>query len=185
MAEKLTERQIELVKQSFMLVKPIQAQAAGLFYGQLFTVDPSLRPLFKGDMTEQGKKLMAMIATAVSSLHTLDRIIPAVESLGRRHSGYGVSEQHFDTVGQTLIWTLNHALGPAFTKETQEAWEATYGLLADVMKKAMQSKEEAAPVSTPRPAVQQPLPVPQQTAVEPAASLGFWNWLRQLLSIRA
>jgi hypothetical protein len=32
---------------------------------------PPLRPLFKGEMAEQGRKLMTMIGTAVANLHQL------------------------------------------------------------------------------------------------------------------
>jgi len=49
-----------LVQTSFAQVEPIAEAAAELFYGRLFALDPSLRRLFKGDMTAQGRKLMAM-----------------------------------------------------------------------------------------------------------------------------
>lgn len=43
-------------------------------------------------MAAQGRLLMTMIAAAVENLHQLDRIVPAVRDLGRRHAGYGVKE---------------------------------------------------------------------------------------------
>ena len=51
----MTPQQIELVKTSFSQVAPIADQAAELFYSKLFETDPELKPLFKGDMVEQGK----------------------------------------------------------------------------------------------------------------------------------
>jgi hemoglobin-like flavoprotein len=128
--------QIALVRASFAKVAPIADTAAALFYGRLFELDPALKPLFKGDMAAQGKLLMQMIATAVGALDRLDTIVPAVESLGKRHAGYGVAAGHYDTVGAALLWTLGQGLGPAFTPEVEAAWTETYGLLASVMKKA-------------------------------------------------
>jgi hemoglobin-like flavoprotein len=126
--------QIDLVKSSFAKVVPISEAAAALFYDRLFTLDPSLRPLFKGDMAEQGRKLMAMLATVISNLHRLDELTPAVRDLARRHTGYGVKDAHYDTVGTALIWTLEQGLGPEFTDQTRASWLACYTILAGEMK---------------------------------------------------
>src|ERR1700719_3541038 len=114
----MTPEQQTLVRGSFAKVAPIAAQAAAMFYDRLFRLDPTLRPLFKGDMTEQGQKLMAMIATAVLNLHRLDEIAPAVRDLGRRHTEYGAVAAHYDTVAAALVWTLEQNLGADFTTAT-------------------------------------------------------------------
>jgi hemoglobin-like flavoprotein len=102
----------------------------------LFALDPALKPLFKGDMTEQGRKLMAMIGVAVANLHNLDSVVPAVQDLGRRHAGYGVLAEHYATVAEALLWTLQQGLGDDFTPETRQAWVETYTTLAGVMQQA-------------------------------------------------
>lgn len=132
----MTPEEITRVQSTGARVVPIKEQAAALFYGRLFELDPSLKPLFKGDMKAQGQKLMAMIGTAVGGLTQPDTILPAVQDLGRRHVGYGVEAQHSDTVGAALLWTLEKGLGPAFTPETRQAWAKTYALVAGVMKDA-------------------------------------------------
>ena len=132
----MTPEQITLVKSSWQQVLPIKDIAADLFYTRLFELDPSLRGLFKGDMTEQGRKLMAMINTVVNSLDQLGPILGAVEDLGRRHAGYGVNDRHYDTVGEALIWTLGQGLGERFTPDLKQAWISAYSILATAMKKA-------------------------------------------------
>lgn len=132
----MTPEQKQLVQESFAKITPIADQAAALFYQRLFFLDPSLKPLFKGDMEEQGRKLMKMIGTAVNGLDDLNAIVPAVQDLGRRHIGYGVKDEHYDTVGGALIWTLDQGLGDDFTPETQQAWTEVYGILATTMKDA-------------------------------------------------
>jgi hemoglobin-like flavoprotein len=139
----MNAHQIELVQTSFAQVEPIAVVAADLFYTRLFELDPSLRPMFHGDMTEQGKKLMTMLGVAVTNLTKPDVVLPALKMLGQRHAGYGVTEAHYATVGAALIWTLEKGLGEAFTPEVHEAWGAVYTLVADTMKAAAKVQLEA------------------------------------------
>ena len=132
----MTPYQISLVTCTWQKVIPIRETAAALFYAKLFEIDPSLKPLFKGDMKEQGKKLMSMLNTAVVSLSSLDRLLPVVQELGRRHAKYGIKHKDYETVASALIWTLGEGLGPAFTDEIKQAWVATYTVLATTMKNA-------------------------------------------------
>lgn len=132
----MTPEQINLVKSSWDKVVPISEKAAELFYGKLFELDPELKVLFKGDMKEQGRKLMTILNTAVNSLDKLESIVPAVQDMGKRHVGYGVKDEDYDTVGEALIWTLSQGLGDAFTDEVKESWLITYTLVADTMKAA-------------------------------------------------
>ena len=136
----MTPKQVEIVQSTWALVVPIKDEAAAMFYAKLFEMDPSLSTLFKGDMKEQGRKLMAMITTAVNSLTRLETLVPAVQQLGKRHQGYGVVDAHYATVGGALLWTLEAGLGSAFTPEVKEAWATTYGVLADTMKAAAASQ---------------------------------------------
>jgi hemoglobin-like flavoprotein len=133
----VTPRQIALVQATWGQVHPVAERTAEFFYGRLFALDPSLRPLFRADLQEQGRKLMATIAAAVDSLARLEDLAPEVRALGRRHAGYGVEERHYETVGAALIWTLERVLGAGFTREAADAWSAAYGVLADVMKEGM------------------------------------------------
>ena len=136
----MTPAQIQLVQTSLTKVLPIASVAADLFYARLFEIDPSLKPLFKGDLKRQGAMLMSMIATAVRGLSNPDGLIPVLRNLGQRHAGYGVTDAHYATVATALIWTLEQGLGADFTPQVREAWVAAYELMADTM---MQAAREA------------------------------------------
>ena len=140
----LTPSQKMLVQNSFTSIAPIADDAAALFYRRLFELDPTLRAMFRGDMADQRRKLMQMITAAVKGLDHLDRLVPVVEELGRRHAAYGVADAHYDTVGAALLWTLEKGLGIAFTSDVREAWAAVYGLLAGTMKQAARDALAAA-----------------------------------------
>jgi hemoglobin-like flavoprotein len=132
----MTSEQKHLVKTTFDKVAPIADAAAAMFYARLFELDPSLKVLFKSDMTEQGRKLMRMIGMAVNGLDRLDDLVPVVQQMGVRHAGYGVRNEHYDTVAVDLLWTLERGLGADFTPAAKEAWTAVYGVLASTMKDA-------------------------------------------------
>ena len=140
----MTPEHVQLVRSSFAKVAAIKDQAATLFYRRLFELDPSLRPLFKADMTAQGAKLMAALGGIVGSLDHLERILPALRQLGRRHGAYGVQPEHYATVGEALIWTLEQGLGAEFTREMRRAWTDAYGRLAWAMVAAAEEEEALA-----------------------------------------
>jgi hemoglobin-like flavoprotein len=130
MERAVTPEQIHRVRNSFATMAASQAQAAALFYRRLFELEPGLRPLFKRDMKAQGVRLMASLREMVGALDQLERVLPAVRELGRRHAAYGVRPEHYATVGEALIWTLEQGLGAAFTRETRRAWIDAYAGLA-------------------------------------------------------
>ena len=107
-----------LIRTTWAQVVPIADQAAALFYQRLFEIDPSARDLFRAtDMVQQRKKLLQVLGVAVSSLDNLGALVKTVEDLGRRHAGYGVKDEHYDSVGAALLWTLQQGLGSAWTAE--------------------------------------------------------------------
>lgn len=121
----MTPEQVAMVQDSFKKVVPIAGTAADLFYDRLFEIAPNVRPLFPNDLKEQKKKLIAMLATAVTNLHQAEKIIPAVQELGKHHAGYGVTAKHYEPVGAALLWTLEQGLGADFTPPLKEAWTET------------------------------------------------------------
>ncbi|MFY0625994.1 MAG: hemin receptor [Reichenbachiella sp.] len=136
----MTKKQVEIVQNTFALVAPISEKAAELFYGKLFELDPQLKGLFKSDIKEQGKKLMMMLSAAVKGLGNLDALVPVVQDLGKRHVGYGVKDEHYNTVGSALLYTLEAGLGEVWNEEAKDAWTAVYTLLSGVMKSSAAKK---------------------------------------------
>ncbi|MBX9257211.1 HAMP domain-containing protein [Desmonostoc muscorum CCALA 125] len=133
---KMSMSKVDLVQSSFAKVQPIAATAAELFYQRLFELSPSLRPLFKGSMEDQQRKLMSTLAIAVQGLRQPAAIIKAVQELGKRHIAYGVTVEYYDVVGEALLWALEQGLGEAFTPQVRRAWEEAYKFLSEIMKDA-------------------------------------------------
>jgi hemoglobin-like flavoprotein len=130
----MTPSQRCLVQSTFDRILPIADDAAALFYSRLFHLDPSLRPMFIGDLRQQGNKLMNMLAIAVRNLERFDLIEPAVIGLGKRHVAYGVREHHYETAARALMWTLEQGLGDEWSDDVRDAWSAAYARIAGLMK---------------------------------------------------
>ena len=140
----MTEEEKTLIRDSFAKAATDPQAVAAMFYGRLFAVAPEVRSLFKGDMNAQGRKLMAMIGTAVQNLDRLDAVVPAVRELGQRHVAYGARPEHYPVVGEALLWTLEQGLGEDFTPATKAAWTTCYTTLATVMQEGAGMQEGTA-----------------------------------------
>ena len=140
----MTPKQIALVQGSWKNVLAISDAAATLFYARLFALDPSLSPMFRGDLKAQGRKLIGMMTVAVNGLSRIETLVPVIEALGRRHAGYGVKDEHYATVAAALLWTLEQGLSDEFTPEVKEAWTVAYGVLATTMQSAAHAEAKAA-----------------------------------------
>ncbi len=140
----MTPFQIKLVRDSFAQVQPIAKEAAGLFYANLFEADPALRPLFRGNMDEQGRRLFDMIGSGVALLDRPAQLLPVLRTLGGLHVAYGVVDAHYETVGQALLRTLGQGLGEAFTPTVSEAWQAFYAVVSRTMREGAAAAMPAA-----------------------------------------
>jgi nitric oxide dioxygenase len=140
----MTPEQVVLVQQSFAQVAPIADKAAEIFYDRLFEVAPAVKPLFSGDMAEQRRKLMAMLAAVVGGLSDLPSVLPAASALAKRHVDYGARPEHYPVVGDALLWTLARGLGPQWTPEVAAAWTAAYATLSGFMIEQAYGSRQAA-----------------------------------------
>jgi nitric oxide dioxygenase len=139
----MTPKQIDLVQASFDKVVPHAELAADMFYGRLFEIAPDVKALFKGDMKDQGRKLMATLRVVVNGLKNLDAVVPAAQALAVKHVAYGVKPEYYPPVGEALIWTLDTALKEDFDSETRAGWVAAYTTLSQVMIEAAYSPQTA------------------------------------------
>jgi len=130
----VTQRQRQIVSETFPLIREIAVPVSLLFYGRLFDLDPSLRRLFKIDMKEQSKKLAATLDTLVEGIDDWEKMVPVLREMGQRHVGYGVKEPHYDTLCSALVWAFGQALQPGFDDEVRAAWTAVIRAVNEQMK---------------------------------------------------
>lgn len=131
----MTTYHINLVKKSWSLVAAIDMEiVGGLFYNRLFEIAPEVKPMFnRTPIAEQSKKLLSMLGYIVSKLDKLDDILDEVRKLAKRHSHYGVKEEHYTAVAIALLWTLEQGLGVHWNAALKAAWTEVYTILSSAM----------------------------------------------------
>lgn len=105
-------------------------RTAAAFYATLFRQAPGLAAMFPRDLGEQGRKLCAMISTAIGAAGDMETLAPVLAEMARRHVAYGVTAGHYALVGRALLATLAE-LGASPAQVA--AWERAYGVLSAVM----------------------------------------------------
>lgn len=125
--------QIAVITRSFQELVPVEDALAALFYGRLFTLEPSLRPMFGADMRMQGRKFREMLHLIVGSLHAHELLAHHLQACGEQHRSYGVRAEHYAAGGAALLWALQQSLNERYTPDVAQAWAALYDLIASAM----------------------------------------------------
>jgi hemoglobin-like flavoprotein len=139
----MTTTDIALVQDSFRRVIPIADEVASLFYARIFELDPNLRNRFSGNMAEQGRKLVGLIALAVANLEQPAAIVAAFHNLGPANLRNAAKANHCSNVETALLWTLEKRLGPEFTPQVRDAWNAAFAFVCHTVLTALQKAEAA------------------------------------------
>ena len=122
----MTTKQIALVTKSWSIISKIDMESVGsLFYNRLFEIAPDVKPMFsRTTLPEQSKKLLTMLSYIISKLNRLEDLLEEVAKLSRRHTQYGVKDEHYTAVGEALLWTLQKGMGEYWNDDLIAAWAA-------------------------------------------------------------
>ncbi len=125
---------VETLRESFELVLTRAPDLTRRFYDELFRRRPEARELFGRSARDRQEKMLAQALVAV-----LDHLEDAVwlreqlHALGAKHTGYGVTEEMYEWVGDALLATLADAAGDAWTPTVRAAWLDAYTAIAGMM----------------------------------------------------
>ncbi len=130
----MTEQQIVLVKKSWKTFKAINPVIVGdAFYGQLFMSLPNFRSMLKITKEKQAEKLVEILNVIIGRLDKIEEITAELHHLALTHIGYGLKPEHYQTIGNALIWALEDGLGKYWDKNIEEAWTDCYAFLLQKM----------------------------------------------------
>ena len=115
------------------------------FYSDLFIKHPEVRDMFPVSMAAQRGHLVDALVKIVSQVDSVDELTAFLQGLGRDHRKFGVVAEHYDAVGASLLATLEHFSGPAWTPELAADWKAAYELIGSVMTAAARADEQLRP----------------------------------------
>jgi hemoglobin-like flavoprotein len=132
----MTAADARRVRESWRALTPRAEELAAVFYGELFACEPECARLLSGASAEQRQKFARMVGTLADAGDDPRAFIATAAALGRRHAGYGVRAAHYDAAGLAMRRMLEHALGPAFTRELRDAWSEAVLLVIAVMRRS-------------------------------------------------
>ena len=115
------------------------------FYSHLFLTHPELRSMFPVSMSNQRDKLVGALGTIVSNVDQLGDVTDFIGQLGSDHRRFNVEPEHYDAVGASLLATLKHFLGSAWTDQLASDWAEAYGIIAKVMVQGAEASAQHAP----------------------------------------
>ncbi|MEO1491026.1 MAG: globin domain-containing protein [Pseudomonadota bacterium] len=129
----LTERQIELIRDSHGWLMPEAQRLSGVFYDDLFRRAPNLRALFREDLAEQGMKFMTAISMITSYLEDRAALEGRLHDLGKAHALFNLRAMDYREMEEALIDTLAEAFKNRFTTEIELAWRSAFSHMAERM----------------------------------------------------
>jgi hemoglobin-like flavoprotein len=137
----LAVQQIRLLRDSLVALAPRDDELAQHFYAHLFRLDPSLRLLFRRDMTRQHHKWVTTLNAIFREVQEPQQLAVAAQQLGQRHHHYGVHREDYRLAGEALNAALEEVLAAEFTPELRAAWSAAYDYLAYLMLQPLERYE--------------------------------------------
>lgn len=121
------------LKESFARAAAHGDQVGLYFYSHLFLSHPELRDMFPVSMADQRNRLLSALGRIVADVSSHEALVPFLQGLGRDHRKFGAIAEHYPAVGASLLATLAHFNGGAWTEDLARDWSEAYTLLAQIM----------------------------------------------------
>ncbi|KAJ7380383.1 hypothetical protein OS493_008836 [Desmophyllum pertusum] len=141
-----SEETKNILKESWKLVEPVKTAAGKKMFQRLFETYPkvpNMFPTFKGMAQEEiissrslylhAKRFMCALENALLSLNDAEVFLEYLMNLGERHRQWPVELEHFDSLKEALLWTLQDVLQSKYTGEVSEAWSELVDFIAATM----------------------------------------------------
>ncbi|QNG20131.1 oxidoreductase [Rhodococcus triatomae] len=136
---------ISALQASWRAVVEIGDDAIQHFYSHLFLAHPEVRDMFPVSMSTQRDRFFAALGHIVTNVESLGDDPSFVQHLGRDHRRFGVVAAHYPAAGASLLATLEHFHGDAWTPELAADWGAAYEAVAGLMVAAAADAEKDTP----------------------------------------
>ena len=134
------------LRESFARVAMHGDELPMFFYSDLFIKHPEVRDMFPVSMAAQRGRFVEALMKIVSQVDRVDELTaPSWRRLGRDHRRFGAVTEHYQAVGASLLATMEHFSGPAWTPELAADWKTAYDLIGSVMLAAASADEQVRP----------------------------------------
>jgi NAD(P)H-flavin reductase/hemoglobin-like flavoprotein len=133
------------LKDSFAKIAMHGDEVPLFFYSDLFIKHPEVRELFPISMKAQRDHLVVALGQIISQVDRVDELAAFLRGLGRDHRKFGAVAENYEYVRDSLLETIAHFSGDAWTPELATDWMDAYTLIANVMLNAAIEDEATRP----------------------------------------
>jgi hemoglobin-like flavoprotein len=131
---------VKVLRESFELVVERSPNVTRRFYEILFERYPQTREMFpESRRSNQEAMLTEALVAVMDHLEDAPWLSSTLQGLGAKHVSYGVTDEMYGWVGDSLLRTLAEVAGPAWSPETEQAWSDAYGAIAGLMQAGARS----------------------------------------------
>jgi hemoglobin-like flavoprotein len=126
---------VALLRSSFELVVEREPMLTARFYEVLFERYPQVRALFHRRPPEvQQLMLQQALVAVLDHIEEAEWLEDTLRGMGAQHVEYGVTDEMYDWVSESLLATIAESAGDAWDAELSEAWTAALGAITGIMK---------------------------------------------------
>ena len=135
----------DALRTSFGLVIERQPDLTHVFYDDLFARHPEARKLFFRRPREVQERMLAeTLVAALDHLEDGEWLTRQLGALGAQHAEYGVTEEMYGWVAETLVATLAREAGDAWSPSYEAAWREALAAIAGLMLAGVRSSATSA-----------------------------------------
>lgn len=126
--------EVDALRTSFGMAIERQPALTHVFYEDLFGRYPQARQLFSRQPLDVQERMLAeTLVAALDHLEDADWLSVQLAALGAKHADYGVTEEMYGWVAETLVGTLGTAVGDDWTPGYEAAWRDALTAVAGLM----------------------------------------------------
>ena len=125
---------VQALRDSFALVVDRCPTVTARFYEILFERYPQAKALFgRNSQKKQEEMLTRALVAVIDHLEDAPWLKETLVALGAKHVDYGVTDEMYGWVGESLLATLAEVAGEAWTSRVEKAWTEAFGAISGLM----------------------------------------------------
>ncbi|AWP16666.1 putative neuroglobin-1-like [Scophthalmus maximus] len=153
-SESRTEDQIQMIKESWRVIRDDIAKVGIIMFVRLFETHPECKDVFflfrdvedlerlrtSRELRAHGLRVMSFIEKSVARLDQLERLEALALELGKSHFHYNAPPKYYSYVGAEFICAVQPILKERWTAELEEAWKTMFQYVTSLMRQGYQEE---------------------------------------------
>ncbi|KAK2826208.1 hypothetical protein Q5P01_020422 [Channa striata] len=149
-----SERQVQMIKDSWKVIRDDIAKVGIIMFVRLFETHPECKDVFflfrdvedlerlrsSRELRAHGLRVMSFIEKSVARLDQLDRLEALALELGKSHYHYNAPPKYYSYVGAEFICAVQPILKERWTPEMEEAWKTLFHYVTNLMKQGYEEE---------------------------------------------